>query len=497
MKRFNLLLSLLLLSAIAIQSVEAKKSANYEANWESLQKYEVPEWYRDCKFGIYFHWGPFSVPAYSTEWYSLWMYRDDHKIQKYHETVYGPIEKFGYKDFIPMFKGEKFDADEWAALFKEAGAQFAGPCAEHADGFAMWDSKVAEWNAAKMGPEVDVVGEMQRAVKKQGMKFFASYHRHWLYAWYPTYDKSVDAGDPKYAGLYGPYAPEGTFSMAQTTLNADVMAPDSFGKDWLARLHELMYDYDPDIIWFDNRMNLIDEKYRKQFLADYYNAGLARGKDVVCTYKFNDLVEGTAVLDLERARMSELKKFPWLTDDSVDWNAWCHTHTPNYKTTNRLLDFLIDVVSKNGAVLLNVTPTCEGVIPHVVQTRLREMGAWLRLNGEAIYGTRPWVIYGEGPQEIVEGHESEYKNADAVSEDIRFTVSKKGQLYATTLDWPADGKLLIRSLSTKEKYLQEPVTKVSMIGSKEKLRWEQTDKGLVVYFPKEKPCEHAFVLKIN
>ncbi|MFR9650827.1 MAG: alpha-L-fucosidase [Rikenellaceae bacterium] len=496
MKSVKLLLLSLILLAFSIEFAEAKKSEPYQADWESLKQYEVPEWYRDCKFGIYFHWGPYSVPAFKTEWYSLWMYRENHVISKYHEMVYGGTKKFGYKDFIPMFKGEKFNADEWAKLFKDAGAQFAGPCAEHADGFAMWDSKVAEWNAKNMGPERDVVGEMQRAVKKQGMKYMVSFHRHWLYAWYPTYDKSVDAGDPKYSGLYGPYAPEGSFVMGQRGFNAELMAPDSFGKDWLDRLHELMYDYDPDIIWFDNRMNLIDEKYRKQFLTDYYNKGIERGKEVVCTYKFNDLVEGTAVLDLERARMSELKEFTWLTDDSVDWGAWCNVSTPRYKDTNRLLDFLIDVVSKNGAVLLNVTPTANGVIPFEVEKRLREMGAWLKLNGEAIYDTRPWVIYGEGPQKIKEGHLSEHKNADATAEDIRFTVNGK-QLYATILDWADSGKVVIRSLSTKEKHLTEPVTKVSMIGSKEKLRWEQTAEGLVVYLPNEKPCDHAFVLKIN
>ncbi len=478
-------------------SVEAKPTQQYKADWESLKSYQVPEWYKDCKFGIYFHWGPYSVPAHDTEWYSIRMYQKENPISEYHRKMYGELDKFGYKDFIPMFKAEKFDANEWAKLFKDAGAQFAGPVAEHADGFAMWDSALTEWDAMDMGPNRDIVAEMQKAVKKQGMKYIITYHRHWLYAWYPTWDKTTDAGDPKYSGLYGPQLKENRFRMADHGMNAPIMAGEEFDKEWLARLDELMTKYDPDIIWFDNKMNIIGEKYRKQFLANYYNIGLKRGKDVVCTYKFDDLAEGSAVLDLERSRMSDKMPFTWLTDDSVDWGAWCHVSNPDYKTTNRLLDFLIDVVSKNGAVLLNVTPTAHGVIPHAVETRLREMGAWLKLNGEAIYDTRPWVIYGEGPQKIKEGHLSEHENTEAVAEDIRFTVGKNGQLYATSLDWAKSGRLVIKSLSTKANYLKEPVTKVSMLGSKEKLQFKQTDKGLEVTLPKVKPCEHAFVLKIN
>ncbi len=488
------ILSLIMLLSVA--ATEAKSTQKYEADWDSLKSYQVPEWWKNTKFGIYFHWGPYTVPAFDTEWYSHWMYMDKMKHAKYHEMVYGTTDKFGYKDFIPLFTGEKFDADEWAALFKEAGAQFAGPCAEHADGFAMWDSELTEWDSYDMGPKIDVVGELQRAVKEQGMKYIITYHRQWLHAWYPTWDENCDASDPKYAGLYGDPLPEGSFIMGDREFESEVQASDEFSQQWLDRLDELMTKYDPDIIWFDNKMNIIGSEFRAQFLANYYNKGIERGKEVVCTYKFDDMKPGTAVLDLERARMSEKMDFNWLTDDSIDWGAWCDVQNPDYKTTNRLLDFLIDVVSKNGAVLLSVTPDKRGVMPIGVQTRLREMGEWLRLNGEAIYDTRPWVIYGEGPQEIIEGHLNEHMTADAVAEDIRFTVNQD-QLYATALDWPEDGKLVIKSLATTENHLTEPVKKVSMIGSKEKLEWKQTEQGLEVTFPAEKPCEHAFVLKIN
>ena len=191
-----LIVSVLLLSCSLQKEKETEKIV-YAAEWDSLKKHQTPEWYLDSKFGIYFHWGPYSVPAHETEWYSIYMYQEGHPIRKYHEETYGPLNEFGYKDFIPQFTGEHFNADEWAALFKKAGAQFAGPVAEHADGFAMWDSELTEWNAAKMGPKRDIVGEMEKAVKSQGMKFIATYHRHWVYAWYPTWDTNTDAGDPQ------------------------------------------------------------------------------------------------------------------------------------------------------------------------------------------------------------------------------------------------------------------------------------------------------------
>jgi len=231
------------------------------------------------------------------------------------------------------------------------------------------------------------------------------------------------------------------------------------------------------------------------FLAGYYNAAHEWGREVVTTYKFNDLEDGTAVLDLERSRISEKKEFPWLADISIDWKAWCHISNPDYKSTNRLIDFLVDAVSKNGAVLLNITPKANGEIPDEVKKRLLETGQWLDLNGEAIYGTRPWKIYGEGPQQIVEGHLSERENPEAVAEDIRFTT-KNDILYAITLAWP-DDNLVIKSLSPSRDLLERKVERVEMLGSSEELNWQMTDAGLEVEMPKEKPCDHAFVLKLN
>ncbi|WP_245949464.1 alpha-L-fucosidase [Echinicola strongylocentroti] len=470
-----------------------QEEKKYQPEWSSLQKHPVPEWFEDAKFGIYFHWGPYSVPAHKTEWYSHHMYIEGNPIRKYHEQTYGPLDEFGYKDFIPMFTAENFDAGAWAKLFKKAGAQFAGPVAEHADGFAMWDSKLTTWDAMDMGPHRDIVGEMEKAIREEEMKFIITYHRHWLYSWFPTWDTQVDAGNPKWEGLYGPKVPKGTFVMANTP--TDPLPDDAFNQEWLDRLDELMDNYQPDMIWFDNKMDIIGEEYRKQFLANYYNKALEWDREVVCTYKSEDMAEGSAVLDLERSRMSEKKDFPWLTDDSIDWEAWSYIANPRYKSANRIVDFLVDVVSKNGSLLLNIPPTPDGKIPEAVESRLLELGEWLSVNGEAIYGTRPWKIYGEGPQEITEGHLSEHKNPPATSKDIRFTT-KDNHLYITVLGWPSDS-LAVRSLGKAEGYLDQQISSIQLLGDNQQLSWQRTDEALMIQLPNAKHGNYAHAFKVT
>lgn len=465
----------------------------YEASWESVQQHPDPEWFRDAKLGIYFHWGPYSVPAHKTEWYSHYMYVDGHPINKHHIETYGTLDKFGYKDFIPMFKAEKFDPDAWVDLFVKAGARFAGPVTEHADGFAMWDSELTEWNAAKMGPKRDIVGEMEKAVRKRGLKFITTLHHQWLWAWYPTMNPDVDASNPQYADLYGPPAPVEAFHGAWDN---ESLQPDSaFNNRWLSRAKEVVDKYQPDLVWFDNKLALIKEETRLEFLSHYYNSADKWGRDVAATYKFEEFKPGAGILDLERARMSEGKEFPWLTDDSIDWGSWCHVDDPDYKSTDRLIDFLVDVVSKNGCVLLNITPRADGTIPQPVQDRLLEMGEWLKQNGEAIYDTRPWKIFGEGPTEVVDGHLKERENADNTAEDIRFTTNGE-TLYATILDWPGESAV-IKSLGKKAALLEKQPTKVQLLGNDSPLSFEMKDEGLRVEFPKEKSGDFAYCLKMT
>ncbi|MCF8716237.1 alpha-L-fucosidase [Joostella atrarenae] len=496
-----------LLSSFHVYSQE-----RYLPDWESLKRHQTPKWFMDAKFGIYCHWGPYSVPAFENEWYAHWMYVNadnpeakngkPSKFYEHHVKTYGTLDTFGYKDFIPMFKAEKFDAEQWADLFEKAGAKFAGPVSEHADGFAMWDSSITKWDAMDMGPKRDIMGELSEAIRKRGMKFIATYHRQWLYGWYPTWDKTTDASNSKYAGLYGPLLKKGDFQYPLFTDEIDKgidryypVAGKKFNEEWLARLKEIIDKYSPDMVWFDNKMDVIDTKYRKEFLSYYYNDAAKQGREVVSTYKFYDFEKGTAVLDLERSRMSDKMDFPWLTDDSIDWKSWSHVANPDYKSANRIIDFLVDVVSKNGCLLLNITPKANGEIPIPVQERLLKIGGWLKVNGEAIYGTRPWKIYGEGDATVTEGHLSEHNNPDNTDKDIRFTVNGT-VLYAIALAWPEDGFIEISTLKKSNPYLDKEITSIELLGYNKNINFVQGSDNLRIEMPAKKIGDYAYAFKI-
>ena len=456
------------------------KTKAYQPRWESLIQHPTPDWFRDAKFGIYFHWGVYSVPAYGNEWYPRNMYREETDIYKHHRETYGPQDKFGYKDFIPMFTAEHFNAEEWVKLFKKAGAKYIGPVAEHHDGFAMWDSKLTDWDAADMGPHRDITGELAKAARKEGLKFVTSFHHGYNWKYYePAF--RYDAKDPKYAGLYGtPHAPGTPESKA-------------FLEDWLGKIIEVIDNYQPDYIWFDfGWQEETFEPYKRQFLSYYYNKAEEWGKNVVVTYKHDHLPEASAVLDLERGRLDSLRKKPWNTDTSIDRNSWCFIEDPDYKSANTLIDNLVDRVSKNGNTLLNIAPRPDGTIPKPQKERLLAMGEWFDVNGEAIYGTRYWKKYGEGPTQIEGGNFIDGKKVKYTPEDIRFTV-KNDVLYAIALAWPED-ELTIKSLKALN---ADKIESITLLGDEDELDWQMTDEGLVIEPPRQKPCEHAYSFKIK
>jgi len=325
---------------------------------------------------------------------------------------HGSVKELSYKDFMPRFTAEKFNADEWAELYVESGAKFAGPVGEHADGFSMWDSKVNPWNAAKMGPKRDVVAEMEKAVRKRGLKFLVSLHHQWLWGWYPTWDPNTDTSDPAYSAFYGPKYPATAQGRALPkggfdNMYADPMPSKEFQETWLAKVKEVLSRYSPDVLWFDNRMQILPEPVRLNMAAFYYNHAQAGQQHVVLTYKRPDLELGTATSDLERARMPDIYPEPWLTDTSVSRSSWAYATDLEYYSADRIVDDLVDIVSKNGCLLLNIAPAPDGTIPEEQQERLRAIGRWLKVNGEAIYGSRPWLIYGEGPTQTPVGHLSD------------------------------------------------------------------------------------------
>ncbi|HZO91256.1 MAG TPA: alpha-L-fucosidase [Chthonomonadaceae bacterium] len=456
----------------------------YNAAWESLETHTTPEWYQNAKFGIFIHWGVYSVPAFGNEWYPRNMYQQGSKEFQHHVATYGPQDKFGYKDFIPAFRAEKFDPDHWAALFEAAGAKFVVPVAEHHDGFAMYDCGLSEWCAAKMGPKRDIVGELAAAVRKRGLVFGLSSHRaeHW---WFFDGGRKFpsDVQDPHYAGLYGPAEPENT------------QPNQAFLDDWLARTCELVDKYQPQLVWFDWWIEQPAFKpYLQKFAAYYYNRGAQWGRGVAINYKHQAFPERAAVLDIERGQLGGIRPLFWQTDTSVSKNSWGYVKEQDYKTAGAIIGDLVDIVSKNGALLLNIGPRPDGTIPEPEEQILREIGRWLAVNGEAIYGARPWKVFGEGPTQIVEGSFNDTKRPEFTGEDLRFTV-KGNTLYAIALAWPGR-QLTLKSLGTNSPLAAGEVSEIRLLGQVGRLEWSRNADGLTVTLPDRKPCDHAYALKI-
>jgi len=477
------------------ETKEPLKIKQYEPKWESLKQHQTPQWLRDGKFGIYTHWGPYAVHAMgqNATWYShrVYMYEDSWE-RKDFEEKYGKLsDGMGYKDLIPMFTADKFDAEEWAILFKKAGARFAGPVAEHHDGFAMWDTKYSEWNAAKMGPKRDIVGELETAIRAQDMKFVTAFHHAASWFFFPVWDERYDCSNPEYSGLYGPIHPMGQDPSKE------------FLDDWYGKIIEVIDKYNPEFLWFDFGLDFIRKDYVKKFMAYYYNKAIERGQDVIITYKARAIPPGTAMIDLELGQEEELTYHEWITDTSVDdQGAWGFVTLAGYKSINRLVDNLIDRISKNGYLLLNVGPKVDGTIPEEAEEKLLGIGAWLDINGEAIYGTTAWRIAGEGPTELGPGEYgySMFNESGVVytSEDIRFTV-KGDVLYAIVLDWP-EGECLIRTFKGNYRYnplYKDEIKQITMLGDGLPLEWSWVEEGLLIKTPETMPCEHAFVFKIE
>ncbi len=460
----------------------------YEPTWDSLKKYTVPQWFMDAKLGIFIHWGVYAVPAFDNEWYPRFMYQDkpsDHgpNYYRHHLETHGHPGTFGYKDFIPMFKGENWDPAAWVDLFAAAGARYVVPVAEHHDGFAMYATEFTPWNAAEMGPKRDVIGELGAAVRAAGLHFGVSTHRAFNWRYY-SYRDDFDTVDPANAALYSPrHDPEAP-------------APDWWLEDWHARTNELIHLFEPELLYFDFGWHA-DEfaPYRPEILAHYYNQALTWGKEVVLLYK-DKIPDGAAVLDVERSKLDHLRPLYWQADTSVSFKSWSYIEDDEFKTVDLLVHNLVDIVSKNGNLLLNVGPRADGTIPEEAADLLRGLGQWLEVNGEAIYGTRPWHVYGEGPAQVAVGHLQERQDEPFTAQDIRFTRNEN-TLYAIALGWPGE-RITIHSLGTGSPLAAEKIVQISLLaGDGTALSWAQDAAGLTIALPLAPIGAHAYVFKIR
>jgi len=482
--------------------VEAKQENDgpYRADWATLEKYQQPQWYKDAKFGIFIHWGVYAVPAAENEWYPRNMYKPAEGAYKDFRARFAKgDESKGYKDLIPQFKAEHFDAAAWARLFRESGAQYVIPVAEHHDGFAMYDSGLSDWTVVKMGPKRDTLGELATAIRGEGLHFGLSSHRV-EHNWFFDGGRSIrsDVNDPKYASLYGP-AHEQLAHGGDNLWDDWTYVSDAWARDWLARDTELIEKYKPEVVYFDwwigqPRMREAVTK----FAAFYYNYAATHGSTAVIDYKYFAMDKRAAVLDVERGQQDHILPDHWQTDTSISNGSWGYLEHDTFKTPQFLVDQLVDIVSKNGNLLLNFGPRADGTIPDEVQTTLRAMGAWLKVNGEAIYATTPWKTFGEGPTQITAGAFHDTDTKPYTAEDFRFT-QKGSAVYAIGMACPKDGraKLAIHSLGWAHEGAAVPVKSVELVGSNEKLEWAQGAQALEVTLPAHVACEYAYALRIT
>ncbi|SEW39939.1 alpha-L-fucosidase [Chitinophaga arvensicola] len=457
----------------------------YQPTTASLKTYQYPAWFRDAKFGIWAHWGPQAVPRQG-DWYARAMYEEGSERYKYHVAHYGHPSKFGYKDIIPLWKAEKWDPERLMKLYKKAGARYFVSMGSHHDNFFLWHSKIHPWNSVNMGPKKDVVGLWQQAAKKEGLYFGVSEHLAASYTWFQVShgaDKEgsqkgvpYDGQDPAFADLYHTKgAPD---DHGWLTTNPAWM------KEWYNDVKELVETYHPDLLYSDSELPFGDTG--RSMLANFYNDNIAfhKGK-ATAVYNCKQPSEGMWAQDIERGVQDTISPFPWQTDTSI--GDWYYRTGQAYKTSTDILQMLVDIVSKNGNLLINIVQTPEGDLEPDMLKTLGEIGNWMTVNGEGIYGSRPWTIYGEKPLDAVTVKAGNFNEGKVkyTAGDVRFTT-KGNHLYAYVLDAP-EGDIRIRSFGKNSKMPHQKITAIQLLGSAEKVQWKIEDDALVISRPSRMP----------
>ncbi len=497
----TVLAAALFVAAQGIYAEDAKPSAPlklpvaegpFKGTQESLAAYTCPEWFRDAKFGIWAHWGPQAVPM-DGDWYARGMYEPGNGHYAYHLEHYKHPSEFGYKDIIPLWKAEKWDPERLMALYKRAGAKYFVSMGTHHDNFFLWNSKLHRWNAVNMGPKRDVVGEWQKAAKKEGLRFGVSEHLGASFTWFqsshgadktgPKAGVPYDGANPEFQDLYHfPAEPGDTGWYSNNP---------KWQQQWYDEIKELVDGYHPDLLYSDGGV-VFGNAVGLSMIAHLYNSDAARhnGK-TEAVYNCKQSSQGKWVEDLERGIMPKIDPNPWQTDTSI--GDWFYNRNWKFRPVSWVIHMLADNVSKNGNLLLNVVQRPDGSLDPEVEQMLEQMAQWIAIHGEAIYGTRPWLVYGESAVKVKGGAFKEDFKYDA--REIRFTTKGKA-LYAIALGWPEDGQLLIRSLAKPEGSAVNTLTQVSLLGYDGQVVWKQSAEGLRVTLPEKKISEYTVALKI-
>ncbi|MEW6997821.1 alpha-L-fucosidase [Colwelliaceae bacterium BS250] len=490
MKRIITVLCLLTLSSS--YTIVAKEK--YDTSHESLSSYDVPQWYSEGKLGVFMHLGVFSVPAFKNEWYPTNMYytADNPNMQRHpeyaesfvdhHIKTYGDRKSFGYKDFIPAFTLDKFDADYYAELIAQTGAAYFAAPAIHHDGFAMWDSKEIEFNAMTMGPKRDVVKELTDAMRKKGIKTGVSTHygRHWKYY---NFRQQFDTWDPANEGLYGKRREDTAPPRPEDALK------------WERVMNELIDNYQPDYIFVDGGVCDARTEYNKDYFNDalrrvtarYYNTSADLNKTVALSWKRDALKAGEAIYDTEKLVEGGIQKRPWQAHYTVN-GSWGYAGDKPAFSTDSLLRGFIDIVSRNGNLLLNIGPRPDGTLDKAQEKALLDIGEWMQVNGDAIHKSTPWTLFGEGKLNGLQAGGSGTWNYDKTA--IRYT-QKNGDLYAWFVDWPASGQVILPHAA------QFNANKVELISANGSLTFANANNDTIVSLPKNKTGNSVWGLKLS
>lgn len=508
----------------------------FQPNWNSLEQYKTPDWFRNAKFGIWAHWGPQCEPEFG-DWYAREMYMEGNSKYNYHVANYGHPSEFGFKDVINKWKAEAWNPDELLELYKNAGAKYFMALANHHDNFDLYNSKYHKWNSTKIGPKKDLVGGWAKAARKQGLHFGVSVHAAHAWSWYETAQRS-DVKGPKagipYDGkltkkdgkgkwweglnpqeLYAQNHPlskasnDNAVIHAQWDWGAGVAVPDKdYCDKFFKRTIDLIDKYDPDVVYFDDTVLPLYpiSDVGLKIAAHLYNKSIkTKGslQAVINGKILNEQQRKCMVWDIERGQSNNIEPLPWQTDTCI--GSW-HYNKPifdnhRYKSAQTVIHTLIDVVSKNGNLMLSVPVKGNGTIDSDERKIVEEIGRWMKLNSESIYDTRPWTIFGEGPAledaaPLSAQGFNEGKGKPMGAEDIRF-VAKNDVLYATVMGWPENGKVRIKNLGSNNQHYKKKISKVELLATNQSLSFEQTADGLLVNFPENRPAEfYANALRV-